>query len=186
VFRDGDLLDADATTDDFRQFVVVQLNCWDWAVFARVVDHFDRSTANMSSELTWPVHRFSDVGHVSTAAAFQEKSAALSMLNGFNAAGAHPDRAGNVSVRLFAIAFAIVFWFGATEAQERTITVASTTSTEQSGLFGYLLPRFSKDQGVGVKVVAVGTGQALDIGRRGDAAQARSHGCSLSARPRGS
>jgi tungstate transport system substrate-binding protein len=64
------------------------------------------------------------------------------------------------------IAFAIVFWFGAVEAQERTITVASTTSTEQSGLFGYLLPRFLKDRGVGVKVVAVGTGQALDIGLR--------------------
>jgi len=54
-------------------------------------------------------------------------------------------------------------------AQERMITVASTTSTEQSGLFGYLLPQFSKAQGITVKVVAVGTGQALDIGRRGDA-----------------
>jgi tungstate transport system substrate-binding protein len=54
-------------------------------------------------------------------------------------------------------------------AQERTITVASTTSTEQSGLFGYLLPRFTSASGIGVKVVAVGTGQALDIGRRGDA-----------------
>jgi len=54
-------------------------------------------------------------------------------------------------------------------AQDRAITVASTTSTEQSGLFGYLLPLFSKAEGIGVKVVAVGTGQALDIGRRGDA-----------------
>ena len=54
-------------------------------------------------------------------------------------------------------------------AQERSITVASTTSTEQSGLFGHLLPVFTKATGVGVKVVAVGTGQALDIGRRGDA-----------------
>src|SRR5579872_3619109 len=54
-------------------------------------------------------------------------------------------------------------------AQERTITVASTTSTEQSGLFGYLLPRFTDASGIKVKVVAVGTGQALDIGRRGDA-----------------
>ena len=54
-------------------------------------------------------------------------------------------------------------------AQERMIIVASTTSTEQSGLFGYLLPQFSKAQGIGVRVVAVGTGQALDIGRRGDA-----------------
>ncbi len=55
------------------------------------------------------------------------------------------------------------------QAQERSITVASTTSTEQSGLFGHLLPVFTKATGVGVKVVAVGTGQALDIGRRGDA-----------------
>ncbi len=54
-------------------------------------------------------------------------------------------------------------------AQATSITVASTTSTEQSGLFGYLLPRFSAATGVAVKVVAVGTGQALDIGRRGDA-----------------
>ncbi len=54
-------------------------------------------------------------------------------------------------------------------AQERSITVASTTSTEQSGLFGYLLPQFTAKSGIRVNVVAVGTGQALDIGRRGDA-----------------
>ncbi len=54
-------------------------------------------------------------------------------------------------------------------AQAATITVASTTSTEQSGLFKHLLPAFEKDTGIQVKVVAVGTGQALDIGRRGDA-----------------
>ena len=55
-------------------------------------------------------------------------------------------------------------------AQAQTsITVASTTSTEQSGLFGHLLPAFTKKTGIAVKVVAVGTGQALDIGRRGDA-----------------
>jgi tungstate transport system substrate-binding protein len=58
---------------------------------------------------------------------------------------------------------------GSATAQERVITVASTTSTEQSGLFGYLLPRFTEASGIKVKVVAVGTGQALDIGRRGDA-----------------
>ena len=52
---------------------------------------------------------------------------------------------------------------------ERTITVASTTSTEQSGLFKYLLPKFTEKTGIGVKVVALGTGQALDVGRRGDA-----------------
>src|SRR5215475_14188027 len=54
-------------------------------------------------------------------------------------------------------------------AQDHVITVASTTSTEQSGLFGYLLPRFTEASGIKVKVVVVGTGQALDIGRRGDA-----------------
>ena len=50
-----------------------------------------------------------------------------------------------------------------------TIVMASTTSTEQSGLFPYLLPAFKKATGVDVKVVAVGTGQAIDMGRRGDA-----------------
>ncbi len=54
-------------------------------------------------------------------------------------------------------------------AQEKNIVVASTTSTEQSGLYGYILPIFKKQSGIDVKVVAVGTGQALDIGRRGDA-----------------
>jgi tungstate transport system substrate-binding protein len=54
-------------------------------------------------------------------------------------------------------------------AQDKSIVVASTTSTEQSGLFGHLLPAFTKKTGIAVKVVAVGTGQALDIGRRGDA-----------------
>jgi tungstate transport system substrate-binding protein len=56
-----------------------------------------------------------------------------------------------------------------TLARDRSITVASTTSTEQSGLFGHLLPAFTAKTGIAVKVVAVGTGQALDIGRRGDA-----------------
>jgi tungstate transport system substrate-binding protein len=50
-----------------------------------------------------------------------------------------------------------------------SITVSSTTSTEQSGLFRHLLPIFEKKTGITVRVVAVGTGQALDIGRRGDA-----------------
>ena len=54
-------------------------------------------------------------------------------------------------------------------AQERSIVMASTTSTEQSGLFAHLLPAFKRATGIDVKVVAVGTGQALDIGRRGDA-----------------
>jgi tungstate transport system substrate-binding protein len=55
------------------------------------------------------------------------------------------------------------------EAQQRFITVASTTSTEQSGLFKHLLPIFERKTGIQVRVVALGTGQALDMGRRGDA-----------------
>jgi len=55
------------------------------------------------------------------------------------------------------------------QGQERFITVSSTTSTEQSGLFKHLLPVFEDKTGIKVRVVAVGTGQALDIGRRGDA-----------------
>ena len=58
---------------------------------------------------------------------------------------------------------------GMAVAQEQFINVASTTSTEQSGLFKHLLPEFQKDTGIAVRVVAVGTGQALDIGKRGDA-----------------
>ena len=54
-------------------------------------------------------------------------------------------------------------------AQERQIVMASTTSTEQSGLFAHLLPQFRQATGIGVRVVALGTGQALDVGRRGDA-----------------
>ncbi|WP_408906402.1 substrate-binding domain-containing protein [Roseomonas sp. AR75] len=54
-------------------------------------------------------------------------------------------------------------------AQDRSITVASTTSTEQSGLFGHILPIFTRETGIQVRVVALGTGQALDVGRRGDA-----------------
>ena len=54
-------------------------------------------------------------------------------------------------------------------AQERFITVASTTSTEQSGLFAHLLPVFEKATGIKVRVIAQGTGQALATGQRGDA-----------------
>lgn len=54
-------------------------------------------------------------------------------------------------------------------AQERFIVMASTTSTEQSGLFAHLLPAFRQATGIEVRVVALGTGQALDMGRRGDA-----------------
>jgi len=54
-------------------------------------------------------------------------------------------------------------------AQDKSIVVASTTSTQDSGLFEYLLPLFKQRTGITVKVVAQGTGQALDTGRRGDA-----------------
>jgi tungstate transport system substrate-binding protein len=54
-------------------------------------------------------------------------------------------------------------------SQDRYIVVASTTSTEQSGLFGAILPQFEKETGIKVRVVALGTGQALDLARRGDA-----------------
>jgi tungstate transport system substrate-binding protein len=54
-------------------------------------------------------------------------------------------------------------------AQEKSIVVASTTSTQDSGLFGHLLPIFKEKTGIDVKVVAQGTGQALDTARRGDA-----------------
>src|SRR6266545_5304669 len=54
-------------------------------------------------------------------------------------------------------------------AQDKSIVVASTTSTQDSGLFGYILPLFKAATGIEVRVVAQGTGQALDTGRRGDA-----------------
>jgi tungstate transport system substrate-binding protein len=73
-----------------------------------------------------------------------------------------------VTRRLFLAAMLLCIGVGA-QAQERFITVASTTSTEQSGLFGYLLPIYEKQTGVKVRVVALGTGQALDVARRGDA-----------------
>ena len=68
------------------------------------------------------------------------------------------------------VAIGIVAFIGCSASSlAQTIVMASTTSTEQSGLFGHLLPEFKKASGVAVKVVALGTGQALDMGRRGDA-----------------
>jgi len=64
---------------------------------------------------------------------------------------------------------AALFAAGPARAAAPFITVASTTSTEQSGLFGHLLPAFTKRTGIEVRVVAVGTGQALKLGERGDA-----------------
>ena len=69
---------------------------------------------------------------------------------------------------LFAAALAALVALPAA-AQPKSIVVASTTSTEQSGLFGHILPMFTQKTGIQVKVVALGTGQALDVGRRGDA-----------------
>jgi tungstate transport system substrate-binding protein len=63
---------------------------------------------------------------------------------------------------------ALAAW-AAQAQQERFIVMASTTSTEQSGLFAHLLPAFKRARGIDVRVVAQGTGQALDMGRRGDA-----------------
>ena len=57
----------------------------------------------------------------------------------------------------------------AQDASDKSIVVASTTSTQDSGLFGHILPLFKKKTGISVKVVALGTGQALDTARRGDA-----------------
>jgi len=76
-----------------------------------------------------------------------------------------------ITRRLFCSALAAYGLLAATalHAQERFITVSSTTSTEQSGLFGHLLPIFEKAHGIKVRVVALGTGQALDMARRGDA-----------------
>jgi tungstate transport system substrate-binding protein len=69
---------------------------------------------------------------------------------------------------MFILLFALLAAPGAV-GQEKYIIVASTTSTEQSGLFKHLLPIFEKKTGINVRVVALGTGQALDLGRRGDA-----------------
>lgn len=67
------------------------------------------------------------------------------------------------------LSISAVFGGQVTAAQNRSIVVASTTSTQDSGLFGYLLPIFKAKTGIDVKVVAQGTGQALDTARRGDA-----------------
>src|SRR5882757_7889388 len=69
---------------------------------------------------------------------------------------------------LFLILVGLAVSFSA-PAADKSIIVASTTSTQDSGLFEYILPRFKAKSGIDVKVVAQGTGQALDTGRRGDA-----------------
>jgi len=75
-----------------------------------------------------------------------------------------------VSRRIFfALALSLVMAAAGARADDRFITIASTTSTQDSGLFDYLLSIFTKKTGIAVHVVAVGTGQALKIGEQGDA-----------------
>ncbi len=76
-------------------------------------------------------------------------------------------RRGNAGIRASLAAAVFFAAMGAVHAE--TITMASTTSTEQSGLFSHLLPAFKKASDIEVKVVAVGTGQAIDMAKRGDA-----------------
>src|SRR3954471_14355858 len=77
--------------------------------------------------------------------------------------------ASRFSLRAFAILVATAVCFASASAEDRSVVVASTTSTQDSGLFGYLLPIFKAKTGIEVKVIAQGTGQALDTARRGDA-----------------
>ena len=74
-----------------------------------------------------------------------------------------------VSCKLRHLALGLVMTGMTVHAMAQSIMMSSTTSTEQSGLFGFLLPEFKKATGIDIKVVALGTGQALDMARRGDA-----------------
>src|SRR5947209_1780762 len=77
--------------------------------------------------------------------------------------------ASRFALRAFAVLVATAVNFAVASAEDRSIVVASTTSTQDSGLFGYLLPIFKAKTNIEVKVIAQGTGQALDTARRGDA-----------------
>ncbi len=77
-----------------------------------------------------------------------------------------PSRVRSMLVKVFGTA---VLAAASAAVSAQSIVVASTTSTEQSGLFEHILPRFKEASGIEVRVVALGTGQALDVGRRGDA-----------------
>ena len=85
-----------------------------------------------------------------------------------------PSTRRNLILALSCLALLGGLWH-ASSGEEKFITVASTTSTEQSGLFQYLLPIFTKKTGIGVRVVAQGTGQALQMASRGDADVALVH-----------
>jgi tungstate transport system substrate-binding protein len=78
------------------------------------------------------------------------------------------DRMINRRTVMVAAAFAAAILTTPVCAQDKSIVVSSTTSTQDSGLFGYILPLFKEKTGIDVKVIAQGTGQALDTGRRGD------------------
>jgi len=71
--------------------------------------------------------------------------------------------------RLVGLCLALASALAAAQAPSSTLVLASTTSTEQSGLLAHLLPQFTRATGIAVKVVAVGSGQAIDMARRGDA-----------------
>jgi tungstate transport system substrate-binding protein len=70
---------------------------------------------------------------------------------------------------LRALLISLALGAASADSMAQSIVMSSTTSTEQSGLFGHLLPEFKKASGIDIKVVALGTGQALDMARRGDA-----------------
>ena len=77
--------------------------------------------------------------------------------------------ASRISSLASALLFSVLAGLAPAGAQDRSIVVASTTSTQDSGLFGHILPLFKAKTGIEVKVIAQGTGQALDTARRGDA-----------------
>jgi tungstate transport system substrate-binding protein len=79
------------------------------------------------------------------------------------------DHMFNRRMLITALAAAAVLSGAPVNAQDKSIVVSSTTSTQDSGLFGHILPLFKQKTGIDVKVVSQGTGQALDTGRRGDA-----------------
>jgi tungstate transport system substrate-binding protein len=81
----------------------------------------------------------------------------------------NPQRGARRRILSLAVAATALLPLLGTAQDGRFIVMASTTSTEQSGLFGHLLPAFRQASGIEVRVVAVGTGQALDMARRGDA-----------------
>jgi tungstate transport system substrate-binding protein len=81
----------------------------------------------------------------------------------------YDSRTRTISGRYFTAAILNIVLLGSALAAEKSIVVASTTSTQDSGLFDHILPPFKAKTGIDVKVVAQGTGQALDTARRGDA-----------------